>query len=93
MTPGKDSRTLIFYRYLELAASDEMALGSIFPPSLSVRGLYVRLFTKPVTVSGLAQWKRAGLITQRSVDRNHYPLYFLFLLDQNSFDQNTSKRI
>ena len=25
-------------------------------------------------ISGVAQWKRVGLITQRSVDRNHSPL-------------------
>ena len=31
-----------------------------------------------ISVSGVAQWKRAGLITQRSVDRNHSPLYFFF---------------
>ena len=32
---------------------------------------YARTHTKG---SRLAQWKRAGLITQRSVDRNHYLL-------------------
>src|SRR3712207_3251197 len=26
--------------------------------------------------SGVAQWKRVGLITQRSIDRNHPPLLF-----------------
>ena len=34
----------------------------------------------------MAQWKRAGPITQRSVDRNHALLYFLKFYCCNVFD-------
>ena len=35
--------------------------------------------------SGVAQRKRAGLITQRSVDRNHSPLYFFYYYKQKLY--------
>ena len=37
--------------------------------------IFLRLF-KWLNKSSVAQWKRAGLITQRSVDRNHSLLFF-----------------
>ena len=38
---------------------------------------HIHLFIIPVQKSSVAQWKRAGPITQRSMDRNH-PLLTLF---------------
>ena len=37
-----------------------------------------KCFGIQMSISGVAQWKRAGLITQRSVDRNHSPLKTFF---------------
>ena len=38
-----------------------------------------RVFTLPYKTSRVAQWKRAGPINQRSVDRNHALLKKMFL--------------
>ena len=37
---------------------------------------YIVLTEIKIAYSGVAQWQRAGLITQRSVDRNFPPLVF-----------------
>ena len=34
-----------------------------------------------LNLSGVAQWKRVGLITQRSKDRNLLPLFLYILID------------
>ena len=51
--------------FLAFASSDSLMLNII-------------LQLNPVEDSRVAQWKRAGPITQRSVDRNHALLEFLF---------------
>ena len=51
--------------FLAFASSDSLMLNII-------------LQLNPVEDSRVAQWKRAGPITQRSVDRNHALLMFFF---------------
>ena len=44
--------------------------------SISLRNIAVAV-VRVLPSSRVAQWKRAGPITQRSVDRNHALLYFV----------------
>ena len=58
---------------------DEIHLMSCIQPCFSG----VHLKSQSTQASSVAQWKRAGPITQRSMDRNH-PLLSLFLSSDHS---------
>ena len=66
--------------FLAFASSDSLMLNIIFQ-------------LKPVEDSRVAQWKRAGPITQRSVDRNHGLLKFLVVRmpPQRIYDDDTNR--
>ena len=54
--------------------------GAIFHTNFQPRFCYKSAELVTRNVSRVAQWKRAGPITQRSVDRNHALLEILFFL-------------
>ncbi len=77
---GDDTYTFILYKSSLLAITLAILL-------IATWKMYSKMLTKSIvqifwkkrnTISRVAQWKRVGLITQRSVDRNHSLLLLLF---------------